>query len=162
MEGEIRGWDIKKDDVLEYSSNMDVSCILMGMGTTPRAERTRRTQYGARLISGFIEFLENLASRGITITKFYATSSTPTGIALLRNAGFKEAGKIERRIKFELDIHSSEAVIVKEYNKIVKENKKTTERQQHQVISTIQESPNHTVKAFFIVISRSKTRNKTL
>jgi hypothetical protein len=123
MEGKIRGWDIKKDDILEYEKDSKLNCILMGMGTTPQAERARRTLYGSRLIGGFIGFLEDLANRGVEITKFYATSSTPTGIAILRNAEFKETGKIGKRIKFELDTYTSESILAKEYKKEIEKYK---------------------------------------
>ena len=38
MSGEIRGWDIPGEDVLPYTSGSSVECIVMGMGTTPKAE----------------------------------------------------------------------------------------------------------------------------
>src|SRR2546423_7694626 len=86
MQGDIRGWDIPAEDVLPYTPGSVLECIVMGMATTPATEKQRRTQYGAKLISGLIDFLYRLAERHIVITKLYATSVTPTGIAILRHA----------------------------------------------------------------------------
>ena len=115
IDGEIRGWDIPAEDVLPYVSGSSFECIVMGMATLPEAERTRRAQYGAKLISGFFDFLHRLAEQQITITKFYATSATPTGIAILRHAGFQEIGRIGERIAFELETETSDTPLVRAY-----------------------------------------------
>ena len=57
MQGEIRGWHIPTEDVLPYTPSSVLECIVMGMATTPAIEKQRRTQYGAKLISGLIDFL---------------------------------------------------------------------------------------------------------
>jgi|GraSoiStandDraft_42_1057292.scaffolds.fasta_scaffold50159_3 hypothetical protein len=123
MNGEIRGWDIKADDVLPFTSGSTMECIIMGMATTPDVDIVRRTQYGARLISGLIEFLIKQAQQSIIITKFYATSATPTGISILRNAGFKELNHIGKRIAFELEVMTSDSLLVSEYRRAIEENK---------------------------------------
>jgi tetratricopeptide (TPR) repeat protein len=117
MKGEIRGWDIPAEDILPYTPGSVLECILMGMATTPETAKTRRAQYGAKLISGLFDFLHGLAQKQIIITKFYATSVTPTGIAILRNAGFHEIGHIDKRIAFELDTMTSESPLAKAYRK---------------------------------------------
>src|SRR6266571_5540915 len=119
MRGEIRGWEIPAEDVLPYTPGSKVECIAMGMATTPEAEPTKRTHYGRRLISGFVRFMEELAEKNITITKLYATSVTPTGIAILRNAGFPEIGHIGKRIAFELDTMKSDAPLAQRYREML-------------------------------------------
>ena len=119
MKGEIRGWEITADDVLPYTPGSTLECIVMGMGTTPEVEIQKRTYYGRRLISGFLRFLYELAKQHITITKFYATSVTPTGIAILRNAGFKETEQIGKRIAFELDVMTSDAPLTEQYREVL-------------------------------------------
>ena len=115
----IRGWKITADDVLPYTPRSTLECILMGMGTTPEVELQKRTYYGRRLISGFLRFLYELAKQQITITKFHATSVTPTGIAILRNAGFKETGQIGKRRAFELDVMTSDAPLAEQYREVL-------------------------------------------
>jgi len=87
-------------------------------GTTPEAETGKRAYYGRRLISGIVRFIQDLAAQDVTITKLYATSVTPTGIAILRNAGFQEIGQIGKRIAFELDTMRSDARLAKRYRKL--------------------------------------------
>jgi hypothetical protein len=133
MEGKIRGWDIPADDVLPYTPGETLECIVMGMGTDPRANRGNRARYGARLISGTLDFLEELARRGVTISNFYATSVTPTGIAILRNAGFEEMGKTSKdsgkRKRFVLDTMTSDTLLAQEYrNVLYSANEQTDEK----------------------------------
>jgi tetratricopeptide (TPR) repeat protein len=120
MDGKMRGWEILADDVLPYTPNSTLECIVMGMATAPEAERTRRAQYGAKLISGLLDFLQTLAQQNIVITKFYATSVTPTGIAILRNAGFQDIGQIGKRIAFELDTMTSTSQLATAYRETLK------------------------------------------
>ncbi len=98
----------------------------MGMATTPEAEPSKRAYYGRRLINGIVRFLQELAAKDITITKLYATSVTPTGIAILRNTGFQEIGHIGKRIAFELDTMTSEARLAKQYRAILQKSHSNT------------------------------------
>jgi hypothetical protein len=119
MDGKIRGWDIPADDILQYEPNHEYECIIMGMATTPNTELNKRSQYGRRLISGFLRFLEELAEKNITVTHFYATSVTPSGIAIMQNAGFEVIGTLGKRYAFKLDTRNSDAWIAKEYREIL-------------------------------------------
>jgi hypothetical protein len=91
----------------------------MGMATTPQAAAGKRAYYGRRLITGIVRFIHKLAAKNITITKFYATSVTKPGIAILRNTGFQEIGKLGERIAFELDTMKSAAPLAKQYRTIL-------------------------------------------
>lgn len=126
MSGEIRGWDIPGDDVLPYTPGRSVECIVMGMATTPEVEAGKRAYYGKRLISGVVRFFQELAAKNVTITKFYATSAKPTGIAILKNAGFQEIGRIGKRIAFELDVMNSDARLAKRYRMILAQGREST------------------------------------
>ncbi len=115
MDGEIRGWEIPADDVLPYNPGSTVECIVMSMGTSPEINPLRRAQAGAKLISGVMGFLHDLAQQRVTVSKLYATSATPTGIAILKNAGFREIGHMGKRVKFELDPLQSDSIVFSEY-----------------------------------------------
>ena len=119
IRGEIRGWEIPPDEVLPFTSEDNLECIIMGMATIQDVSLTKRVQYGAKIISGFMEFLQDLAQRSVTITAFYATSATPTGIAILRNADFEVIGQVGKRIAFKLDVLKSESRLLKEYKEIL-------------------------------------------
>ena len=62
---------------------------------------------------------KHIAAKDIIITKFYATSVTKTGIAILRNTGFQEIGRLGERIAFELDIMKSDAPLARQYRAIL-------------------------------------------
>ena len=117
IDGEIRGWEIPADDILQFDSGSTVECIIMSMGTSPEINPLRRAQAGAKLLSGILELLNGLAQQRVTISKLYATSSTPTGIAILKNAGFKELGHMGKRVKFELEPLQSDSIAFAEYKK---------------------------------------------
>ncbi len=126
MRGEIRGWEIPAEDVLPYTPGSKVECIAMGMATTPEADPTKRAHYGRRLINGFTRVMQELAEKNVTITKFYATSVTPTGIAILRNAGFQEIGQIGKRIAFMLDTMKSDTPLARRYREMLHSNSENT------------------------------------
>ena len=117
MDGEIRGWEISPDDVLQFDPGSTVECIVMSMGTSPEINPLRRVQAGAKLISGILEFLNILAQERVTVSKLYATSQTPTGIAILKNAGFKELEQIGKRVKFVLEPLLSDSIAFSQYKK---------------------------------------------
>jgi len=71
------------------------------------------------LFTGIVRFIHELAAKEIIITKFYATSVTKAGIAILRNTGFQEIGKLGERIAFELDTMKSTASLAKQYKAIL-------------------------------------------
>lgn len=119
IQGRIRGWDIKPEDVLPFEPGKELSCIIMGMATTPDVQPSIRTVYGSRLISGLMDFLEKLAKKSVVIRNFYATSATPTGIAILRHAGFQEINRIGHRIAFKLDVTTSDSPLATEYRRIL-------------------------------------------
>ena len=123
MRGEIRGWEIPAEDVLPYTPNSELECIVMGMATTPEAPAKQRTYYGRRLIKGTIEFINELVTKNIKITKLYATSATPSGISILKNAGFQEIGQIGKRIAFELNLMTSNASLAKKYRAMLEKDK---------------------------------------
>jgi len=101
--------------VLPFRQGDKLECIVMGMATTPEANPSKRAYYGRSLINGLVQFLSKLAENNVTITKFYSTSATPTGIAILRNAHFKGIGQIGKRIVFELETMSSDAPLARRY-----------------------------------------------
>ncbi len=120
MNGEIREWEISAEDVLLYTPRSSVECIIMSMAITSDANQRKRHQYGIRLIRGFLHFLHDLAGQDITITRFYAISTTPEGNAVLRRAKFEERGHVGKRVAFELDPITSDTCMAKAYRAVLK------------------------------------------
>lgn len=114
--GKKRGKDLDPSTVEPFVPDKPLECIIMEMSTTPTVPPGRRTIYGEQLLLGFSEVLEEWGKQGVIFTKFYATSSTQTGIRILRTANFQEVGSLGGgRLAFELDISASNAKMVKGY-----------------------------------------------
>src|SRR5262249_27431052 len=87
-----------------------------------------RIGYSARLITNFIETLNEWGSQGVDITKIYSIGGTPAGQRILRSAGFKEIGDAgPGRMAFELDIANSDLKILREYKANLERQKKSQE-----------------------------------
>lgn len=117
LNGEVREWQIGAEDVLPYVPGSSVECIITSMATTPDVDRWKRTLYGVHLIRGYLHFLDDLAVRNITITRFYAASAMLDGLAILKRAKFEKRGFIGKRAAFELDPFSAETAMAKAYRR---------------------------------------------
>jgi len=115
MRGEVRAWEISAEVVLPYTPGSSVECIIMNMATTADVDKWKRHQYGLRLMRGYLHFLHDLVEQDITITRFYASSATPEGIAILRRAKFEEREQVGKRVLFELNPITSHAPLAKAY-----------------------------------------------
>jgi hypothetical protein len=116
MRGEIRGWDISAEDVETFEPGKPVECIVMGVASEPDEDETTRKLYVSRLLRGVMRVLEKLGRKGIIITKIYATSDTPTGIAMSIHAKMTPFGNpIGKRLTFVLDVATSDLSILQPY-----------------------------------------------
>jgi hypothetical protein len=123
--GKKRGRELESNTVEPLIPDKPLECIIMEMSTTPTVPPGRRTIYGEQLLLGFSEVLEEWGKQGIILTKFYATSSTQTGIRILRTANFQDIGDLGKgRLAFELDISTSDAKIIKGYKEALEQLRK--------------------------------------
>lgn len=113
LNGEVREWEIGVEDVLPYEVGSSVECLISSIATTADVDKWKRRVYGMRLMRGFLRFRDDLTKQGVTITRFYAASAAPDGLALLRKAKFEERGSIGKRAVFELDPVVAESRIAK-------------------------------------------------
>jgi len=126
--GKKRGKELDPSTVEPFVPDKPLECIIMEMSTTPTVPPGRRTVYGEQLLLGFSEMLEEWGKQGVIFTKFYATSSTQTGIRILRTANFQEIADLGRgRLAFELDISTSNAKMVKGYKEALEQLRKEEE-----------------------------------
>ncbi|GHO86631.1 helix-turn-helix domain-containing protein [Dictyobacter formicarum] len=125
MAGKIRGWNITADKVETYEEGKAVSCLLI-IASEPDLNDTTRMHYVSVLLRGIRRELGKLGQRGIIFSKFYATSETPTGIAMSIHAGMQEYGKrLNKRLTFVLDPETSTSFLLIDYKKELKEWQKT-------------------------------------
>ncbi len=123
--GQRRGRELDPDTVEQFAPNKPLECIIMEMSTTPTVPPGRRTIYGEQLLLGFSDTLENWGKQGVVFRKFYATSSTPTGIRILRTANFQEIDDLGKgRLAFVLDISISNAKLLRGYKEALGQWKK--------------------------------------
>lgn len=116
MNGEIRGWQIEPDDIETYEPGKSVECMIAGTASDTDINNITRSGYMLVLIRGIIGELKKLAQRGVTITKIYATSETPTGIAMALHLGMEEEKpRLGKRLRFVLDVAKSDSFLLRGY-----------------------------------------------
>jgi hypothetical protein len=107
MDGKIRGWDITANDVEAFKPKHPIECLLI-IASEPDVNETTRRHYVTVLLRGIKRQLKELGQRGIILTNFYATSQTPTGIAMALHAGMKSLSPtIGKRQKFVMNTNDS-------------------------------------------------------
>jgi hypothetical protein len=128
MKGEIKVWEIKASDIQSYSFPRSVVCLIPCMVTTPDVDERVRRLYGMRLLNGYLQFTHCLARHGITITRFYAASSSLEVIGMLQRAKFELRGQIGKRTVCELNPFTAETRMAKRYRGIVKRHNLLADR----------------------------------
>lgn len=124
MNGEIRGWDITAENVEPFAEGKPVECLAI-IASEPDVNETTRMHYVTVLLRGLRKELGRLGRRGVIITKVYATSETPTGIAMAIHAGMETYGpRAGKRLTFMLDVAKSDSFIFSLYKEEIEERKK--------------------------------------
>lgn len=129
MRGEIRGKDITADDLDCFETGKTVECLIKSIGATKligTTEETRRANqliYLRRLLRGTALEIAKLGRRGVIISKIYATSETPTGIAMGFSAKMEQYSKPlgMGRFRFVLDVEKSDLPLLRPYKKSLAE-----------------------------------------
>jgi len=115
MSGVRRSWHMTPQDILAYEPGRSYD-LYVGIAT--RQDIPQHTQrFGFRLLSGFISFLEELATQGITIRRMYAVSAEEDGQKLCKDLGFIEqpAQPGDLFPRFMLDLETSNAHFARVY-----------------------------------------------
>lgn len=131
MDGKIRGREIGPGDIEPFEEGRHVECLAI-IASEPDAGEDARMHYVARLIRGTVKEVYQLGKRGIVITTLYATSETPTGIAMSIHAGMEQYGeKLGKRLKFRMDAKTSTSFIAENYQRGFAEWEKEQTRLSH-------------------------------
>jgi hypothetical protein len=118
MSGQIRAWDLTPEDIDVFEPGKAVECLFSNISSEPDVNKEKRVSYVVRLLYGTAHELERLGHKGIIITKIYAVSDTPTGIAMAVRAKMKPFGPpLGKRLTFELDVETSESLLLKGYKR---------------------------------------------
>jgi hypothetical protein len=123
MEGKIRGWEIQ-EEVLPFEPGNPLEGFVI-IASDPDIEQTKRMHYVRVLLRGTREEFRKLGQRGVIITKIYATSETPTGIAMALHAGMEPYGQsLGKRQRFIMDVEKSNSFLATSYKEGLREWKK--------------------------------------
>lgn len=116
MHGEIRGWELTPNDLEPFAVGKSVECLIKSIGATEAYGRQMQLKYLRRLLRGVQRELVELGRKGYIISKFYATSETPTGIMMALNAHMMTFGNpIGKRQMFVLDVEKSDLMPLATY-----------------------------------------------
>lgn len=117
LSGKMRSWQVQPEHIQPYERGKTYD-IYIGIAT--RKDVPNHTQrFGFRLISGFLTFLRELASQGITIHRLYAASDQPDGMKLCQDLGFTVMDRKEGDLfnRYCLDLQTSESLFARRYRK---------------------------------------------
>jgi len=158
LDGKIRGWDLTGEDVEKFSPNKAVECLAI-VASDPDAGETTRMHYMLVLLRGLASALEEMGQKGIIITAIYATSETPTGIAMAMHLGMEDyPPRLGKRVRFKLDIkEENSSFLIKKY----KEGLERWKRTQHKTDSKI-DSKDNKQQTTNLDKLRQKSRHKAL
>lgn len=124
MDGSIRGWDISGDDIETFEPGHPLDCLII-IASEPDVNNTTRRHYVRVLLRGIKRRLGELAEQGVILKDFYATSQTPTGIAMALHAGMENYGDIEnKRMKFVMHADTSLSFLLDDYKAIHQQRRK--------------------------------------
>ena len=116
MRDEIRARDITAEDIEPFAPGQIRECIVGSVASDPDVDREIRSNYVAVLLRGVRANLEELGREGVAISRVYAWSETPEGIAMCLRLDMQQwAPPRNGHMTFYLDVASSDAFILEKY-----------------------------------------------
>lgn len=125
MNGDIRGRDIPAEAIETFEPGKPVDCIVIGIASEPDINEITRTHYMLVLLRGVANELTKLGERNIHLRRIYATSESPTGIAMALHVGMQELPpRLGKRVRFVLDVEQSQSFLALAYKEGLAEQRK--------------------------------------
>ncbi len=132
LQERVPAWTLDTSTIQLFTSQEPIECFLLDMLTTPGVEPNKRSFYAGRMLVHLAEVMEQWGRQGIQITKLYAMSRTPSGIRILKSAGFTMLEEQEDgRITFELDVEPSDERLLRGYKEALQQWKKQQDTTSH-------------------------------
>jgi hypothetical protein len=131
--GKHHAWSFSQE-LCSYTPGHKHKCIIADFVTIPSAPPAQRSTYAQRVLFELGRMLKYFGVRGIEITALYAASSTPSGIRILKHAGFiPMTTEVKDRLIYELDLtRDTHSKILQEYREALTE----WQGQQHEHTTT--------------------------
>jgi hypothetical protein len=114
----VRGWLFVPGQVKQFEPGVPLDCIVIDYMSTPTVPPEKRKFYSEALLRELAyNAFRTWGARGVELRKVYTCGSTPSGRALLRGSNvFRELGEpVPGRVIFELDVFSSDFVLLRPY-----------------------------------------------
>jgi hypothetical protein len=129
MDGKIRGKDITADDLDSFEPGRPIEVLIKSVGAydhiglTAEARRRNHDAFMRKLLRGTARELAKLGSKGVVISRVYATSETATGHDMAWRAGMQMFGKPLRggRFRYVLDVQESHLMMLEPYKQALSE-----------------------------------------
>lgn len=123
----LRGWQITEDHILPFVAGEPRECFIGAIGTDPDVSDDLRSAYVAMLLRGVQQDLQELAGKGVTISKLYAASSNFEGTYLCLHLGMELwEPPTKKRLTFVLVVKKSKSFLLQPYKKKLAEWQKRT------------------------------------
>jgi hypothetical protein len=123
----LRGWQITEDHILPFVAGEPRECFIGAVGTDPDVSGDLRSAYVAVLLRGVQQDLQELAGKGVTISKLYAASSNFEGTYLCLHLGMELwEPPAKKRLTFVLVVRKSKSFLLQPYKKKLAEWQKRT------------------------------------
>lgn len=130
----IPAWTLDPSNIEQFTPRKPIECFLLDMLTTPGVEPNKRSFYAGRMLVHLTEAMEEWGRQGIQIAKLYGMSRTPSGIRILRSAGFNVLEEQEDgRITFELDINASDERLFRGYKEALQQWNRQQDATSHDI-----------------------------
>lgn len=126
MNGRMRGKDARPEDHPAYevdeTYDLYVGIATEEIGKGPQGESLTNPVYGAKLLTGFLGFLQDLARHGTRIRHLYALSDQPHAMEMCERLGFEAYGTTsfydapqQHPTQYRLDLEHSQARFARLY-----------------------------------------------
>lgn len=112
--------DLTDEDIKPFTPEASIDIYLMSLVIKPGPDKLYKRLLSSQLISGLMNVLRDLASRGVIIRSLVARSRFPEGIRLLRDMGFSDYAVQSPDTRFSyfiLDVERSNAPFIRRYKR---------------------------------------------
>lgn len=135
-ESKFRTGILNPENILQFKQGEADNTFLV-IGVKQKLPKTKL--YGARVIHGAVEVMEQFAKKGIIIKRLYGTSKTRDGIKLAKDLHFKQAtSKSEQDdlLRFELDIETTESLLFRDLQRLIKQTNSKSRKNKDNGVKT--------------------------
>jgi len=134
LNGGVVAWLVDPACIEQFEPGKALTCLFLDALTTPGVEPIKRSAYAAYMINKFMQVVTEMGGRGVEISKVYGASRTPSGIRLLKSAGFQIIKQYDSgAITFELDVMASNERVLRGYKEAFQQWKQEQKEKREEI-----------------------------